>query len=466
MTASQPRRRTRSKKRKLIYALLTVFVLFGVATGVYVYRLIDAVVDAEQAAVVPLPTRSTGFGASGNPTMVPTVPGPTQTPGAPGSIVAGTNLTAVPTLPTQGTSTPAVPGPSATADQPTNTATTSPTPDPNATATIDPYLPLPTAEDVSHFDVLSDLWGAVAADDPGTSAVWGGKRSINLLLLGVDRRADGGDQNADVIMIVHVDLINSKVSSVSIPRDLLVDIPGIGADKINSAYNYGHQADPYNKAAGVAKMRDTIESVFQIPIDGYVLVDFNGFVDVVDAMGGVTLNVPSLLIDDNYPTADYGTETVTFLPGEQHMSGERALKYVRTRHQDSDDGRRERQIQVLRGLFVQAKSAESLTNGFKIISALGGAVQTSFSTEQQLTLAKLGYGMQDDDIYTASMGSPLITGGYIASGAWVYQGDLAQIRTWVIANLATNPQPIAAGTSGSSTATEFPITPTAEIASP
>jgi len=142
------------------------------------------------------------------------------------------------------------------------------------------------------------------------------------------------------------------------------------------------------------------------------------------------------------------------------------LKYVRTRHQDSDDGRRERQIQVLRGLFVQAKSAESLTNGFKIISALGGAVQTSFSTEQQLTLAKLGYGMQDGDIYTASMGSPLITGGYIATGAWVYQGDLAQIRTWVVTNLATNPQPIAAGTSGSSTATEFPITPTADIASP
>jgi LCP family protein required for cell wall assembly len=262
-----------------------------------------------------------------------------------------------------------------------------------------------------------------------------------------------------VILLVHVDLINGRVSAVSIPRDLLVDIPGIGSDKINSAYNYGFKADPGNKVAGAAMMRDTIESVFQVPIDGYILVDFNGFTKVVDEMGGIDINVPGLLIDNNYPTADFGTETVTFLPGPQHMDGERALKYVRTRHQDSDDGRRERQIQVLRAMFAKAKSFDSITNGFKIISALGNTVQTGFTLEQQLTLAKLGYEMQDADIYTASLTAPLITGGYQPSGAWAYTGDPDAIRAWVQANLATNPQPRIGGTPASVTSSEFSGTP-------
>jgi LCP family protein required for cell wall assembly len=314
------------------------------------------------------------------------------------------------------------------------------------TATIDPWAPLPTGDDPSHLDVLGDLWSAVGADDPGTSKVWGGKTDIYILVLGVDRRVEGGDQNADVILIAHVDLINAKVSAVSIPRDLLVDIPGVGPDKINSSYNYGYQANPTDPVSGVAKVRDTIESVFGIPIDGYVMVDFNGFVDVVNEMGGVDIDVPALIIDPEYPTTDYGTENVTFLPGMQHMSGETALVYVRTRHQDSDDGRRDRQIQVLRALFKKAKSVGSLTNGFQIINAMGDAIQTSFSLEQQLTLAKLGYSMTDDEIYTASLTAPLISGGYIATGAWVYQGDLGVIRTWISQNLATNPQMVASDT--------------------
>ena len=164
-------------------------------------------------------------------------------------------------------------------------------------------------------------------------------------------------------------------------------------------------------------MRDTLESVFGVYVDGYIMVDFNGFTDVIDAMGGVVVDVPTEIVDDQYPTADYGTEVVRFMPGRQLMNGDRALKYVRTRHQDSDDGRRERQLQVLRALFEQAKSFDSITNGFEIITALGGSVQTSFYLDQQLTLAQLGYSMDDGDIPALSLTAPLIWGGYADSGA-------------------------------------------------
>ena len=80
------------------------------------------------------------------------------------------------------------------------------------------------------------------------------------------------------------------------------------------------------------------------------------------------------------------------------MNGVRALKYVRTRHQDSDDGRRDRQLQIFRALFDRAKTFDSITNGYQIITALGDSVQTSFYLDQQLTLAQIGYSMDDGDI--------------------------------------------------------------------
>jgi anionic cell wall polymer biosynthesis LytR-Cps2A-Psr (LCP) family protein len=143
-------------------------------------------------------------------------------------------------------------------------------------------------------------------------------------------------------------------------------------------------------------------------------------------------------VDEEYPTEDYSTEVVRFQPGLQHMDGDRALKYVRTRHQDSDDGRRERQLQVLRAMFDKAKSFSSISNGFDIITALGGSVQTSFYLEQQLTLAQLGYAMSDGDIQLNSLGDPLIWGGYTDAGAWVYFSDPVAVREWVVESLSTD----------------------------
>lgn len=407
-------KRPNSRRRKLLTAFLVLLVGLGVVGGVYAWRMVNAIVHAEKSAVYPLPPRTNEVAVHIAPTSTPTSAVDSAVTELPDSQAA--------TLPSGESSDGA----------PLQTPTALPTAAPT-------HIQLPTGDDPSRISVIQDLIGAsVGSDDPGQSPVWGGKTAINIMVLGVDRRPDGGDQNADVIIIAHVDLIARKVAAISIPRDLLVEIPGVGPDKINSAYNYGMQTDPDSKVAGVVMMRDTVESAFGVYIDGYIMVDFTGFTEVIDAMGGVTVDVPDMIVDTEYPTDDYGTEVVRFMPGRQTMDGDRALKYVRTRHQDSDDGRRERQLQVLRALFDQAKSLDSITNGFEIITALGDSVQTGFYLDQQLTLAQIGYAMDDTDIRLSTLADPLIWGGYTESGAWVYFSDPTAIQAWVAESLSTD----------------------------
>jgi LCP family protein required for cell wall assembly len=221
------------------------------------------------------------------------------------------------------------------------------------------------------------------------------------------------------------------IRAVGLPRDLLVEIPGYGPGKINGAYDLGVRANPGDPVAGVALVRDTIEDNFGVAIDDYVLVDFAGFERVIDAVGGVDVTVPTLIRDDAYPTDDYGTEVVVFEPGPQHMDGEQALKYARTRNADSDDQRRERQFEILLALFDEGKDLGTLSQAADIIVALGGAVQTSFPLEAQISLARIGLEMDRADILLTGVGQPLVEEGWTADGAWVYVGDPIAIAAFV-----------------------------------
>jgi LCP family protein required for cell wall assembly len=285
--------------------------------------------------------------------------------------------------------------------------------------------------DTSAFDVLRELTAAGTGGDPGLDPVWEGREQVTILVLGVDRRPDGGDQNADVIIIARLDLRTKQVNAVGLPRDLLVQIPGYGRGKINGAYDLGVRANPDDPVAGVALVRDTVEDNFGVAIDHYILVDFEGFEAVIDAVGGVEVTVPTLIRDDAYPTEDYGTEVVVFEPGTQEMDGERALKYARTRNADSDDQRRERQFQILLALFDEGQNLGSLTNTAEIILALGDAVQTSFTLEAQISLARIAFQMDEADIHLTGVGQPLVEPGWSDDGSWVYVGDAAAIAAFV-----------------------------------
>jgi LCP family protein required for cell wall assembly len=393
-------------------------VLLAIATVVLAiqsWRVLSAIVDAEHSAVVPLPPSDIALSTS---TAIPTSVPPTES----AHIAVSDIEHSTPTQPPAPTSAPAA-SPTESADEP------------------DPP---------SQLDVARQLVDAgIGGGDPGSSDIWEGKTELNILVLGVDKRADGGDQNADVIIIAHLDLVNHRLSGVSLPRDLEVEIPGVGPDKINGAYNYGVLASPDDPVSGVAKVRDTIESLFGIPIDGYVLVDFSGFSDVVDAMGGITVDVPYEIVDDEYPTEDYGVTSIHFDPGVQEMDGEQALIYVRTRHADSDDARRQRQLDVIRAIFIQGKSITSITNADEIILSAGGAIQTSFDLEEQLTLARIAYEMSNGDIQLTTLGEPLLQAAWSEDGRWIYTGDPDAIKTFVLDAIRTDGAGSATAISGS-----------------
>jgi LCP family protein required for cell wall assembly len=382
-----------NRRRKAAAAALIILSVLALVLAVQSWRVLSAIVDAEKSAVVPLPPRDVAIASPAADLETPTAASVAVTPVSPADLA------------------------------PTATAATQPT----ATAEQE------QADPPSRLEVAQQLVDAGIDDgDPGKSEIWGGKAGLNILVLGVDKRADGGDQNADVIIIAHLDLINHRLAGVSLPRDLLVEIPGVGPGKINGSYNYGVLASPDDPVAGVAKVRDTIESVFGVPIDGYVLVDFSGFSEVVDAMGGITVDVPYEIVDNEYPTEDYGVTSIRFDPGVQEMNGEQALIYVRTRHADSDDARRERQLDVIRAIFNRGKSVESIANADQIILSAGGAMQTSFDLEEQLTLARVAFQMSESDISLTTLGEPILDAAWTEDGAWIYTGDPDEIKAFVL----------------------------------
>jgi polyisoprenyl-teichoic acid--peptidoglycan teichoic acid transferase len=162
------------------------------------------------------------------------------------------------------------------------------------------------------------------------------------LILGLDRR--GGEiARTDTILLARVGPPGQPPAVLSIPRDLWVQIPGRGEDRINTAFVWGE----LGPGGGPALAKKTVEDDFGIRIDRVAVVDFSCFQAAVDAAGRITIDVPQRLVDETYPTENGGTMRLVFEAGRQTMTGERALQYVRTRSPDSDFGRIRRQQQML-----------------------------------------------------------------------------------------------------------------------
>lgn len=295
----------------------------------------------------------------------------------------------------------------------------------DSAAAAAPAPPTPTTAPSGN--TFGAILGAAATDeDPALDPIWRGKRYINVLVLGFDSRDDDANPpRSDVFLIAQLDLNLKTVNIVSVPRDLWLTVPGYGEERINAAYALGWRAD--QPLAGVALAKRTVEQNFGLPIDYYVAVDFRGFQQVVDAVGGVEVDVPYYLRDDEYPTEDYGTERIEFFPGKQRLDGKTALKYVRTRHQDSDYGRRRRQQQVLVALFDRAKSVNIVPRLPSVLRSFGGTVQTNFTFEEQLALGRVALALDRNNIKTYSIDEAMTEGWITPGGASVVRGDWRQI---------------------------------------
>lgn len=212
---------------------------------------------------------------------------------------------------------------------------------------------------------LGIVSAAIGANDPRVDRpATVPTNGYTILLVGVDDRGENGTGGirSDTLILVRINPNTGEVGLLSIPRDTRVEVRGRGTSKINAAYAYGylHAQDLYadnvsQQEAGMALAAETVEwftnmSALGARIDYTIQINFEGFAQLIDALGGLDIDVPSAVVDEKYPTADYGIMRIAFEPGLQHMDGTRALIYARTRHADSDFGRNMRQQLVVSAL--------------------------------------------------------------------------------------------------------------------
>jgi LCP family protein required for cell wall assembly len=236
--------------------------------------------------------------------------------------------------------------------------------------------------------------------------------ALTILLLGSDLRpGETSIPRTDTIMVVRVEPEQGRVALLSLPRDLWVTIPGYGENRLNSAYLWGEH---YGQQNGLELARQTVGNALGINIDYVALINFEGFIGLVDNLGGIEINVKQALYDSKFPTAAYGTTAVSFRAGIQHMDGARALTYSRIRHPDSDFERIQRQQEVLIAIAEKVRQRGNLANFLhadKMSSTLVGYVQTTLPKEQILALAWAFRDMQRSAIEMYSLEETAITRG-------------------------------------------------------
>ncbi|MCC7358466.1 MAG: LCP family protein [Anaerolineales bacterium] len=245
----------------------------------------------------------------------------------------------------------------------------------------------------------------------------------NILLLGVDRRPDETTYivRTDTMILTTVYPQERYVGMLSIPRDLYVKLPQGYQGRINSAHVF---AEVDQAGSGPAAAMEVVRSNFGVNVDGFVRVDLIGFVRIVDAMGGIDLDVPNALIDYEYPTYDYGTRVVEFAAGEQHMDGEAALAYARIRHGSSDFQRAERQQLVIAAMITRLMQPSAWVLLPQIIAAVQEAVTTDLTLPElaRLTPTLLLVGPNDIDrrVIQDEMVQPYTTegGGSVQLPVW------------------------------------------------
>lgn len=218
---------------------------------------------------------------------------------------------------------------------------------------------------------------------------------VNFMFLGVDSAAS----LSDTIMIVSLDTRQNrspKLAIISLPRDLLVDIPELGTAKINAAYSNGLNSDHPGGGAGLSA--DTLEENFGQTIHYYAVLNFEGFEKIVDTVGGVEVNIESDLYDPEYPLPGYtGIETFELAAGKHKLNGELALKVARCRKGTcgNDYGRAARQQQIILALRQKLLSSQTLLN-YGRLSGIRNTLTKNLDTDLELRqMAKLAWLLRD-----------------------------------------------------------------------
>ncbi len=252
---------------------------------------------------------------------------------------------------------------------------------------------------------------------------------INILLLGTDADVDGPPRT-DTIILLTIVRQTQTAGMLSLPRDLWVPIPTYGTYKINTAYSIG-ESNGY-PGGGAQLIKNTVSGFIGQPVPYYIRVNFRGFVEIIDLIGGVEVNVPKVIYDTAYPTSDYGVETFYLDAGLQRLDGESALKYVRTRNVDDDYGRARRQQDVIKAVVDQVLKADMIpsliTKLPTLVYTMRSSIETDIPMADMLELANYARQASLKDIRQLVLDSNYGEETYAADGAWILLPDREKVR--------------------------------------
>lgn len=263
-----------------------------------------------------------------------------------------------------------------------------------------------------------------------------GDGRINILLLGKGGLGHDGPDLTDTILVASIDPIAKEVALLSIPRDLWVQSPAGGNSKINAVYantkynylgNYTlKQQTPavqqQAEAAGIKAIEDTVTATMGIPIHYYGMVDFEGFRQAIDAVGGVDINVTTQLYD-TFIKADNGGNPLIAAVGQDHFDGKHALLYAQSRHgsERGDFDRTERQRQVIVALKEKVLKLGTFANPLKVnqlIDAIGNHISTDFSLNELMRVYDIVKTVDSTKIASIGLADP--PNNYVTTGT---EGD-------------------------------------------
>lgn len=234
-----------------------------------------------------------------------------------------------------------------------------------------------------------------------------GRDQVNILLLGTDERQEGG--RADTILLVMIRKDTKRAAAISIPRDLMVRMPGYGTQKINAVYAFHRR-----KGTGEIMTAKTVEQILGVEIDFYIKTDVARFPKLFDALGGLDLYVDR---DMKY-TDRSGGLSIDLKKGHQHLDGKQIEGFVRHRHDargraSSDQERNLRQQYVLRELIKQKGNFATVARLPQVIHALEGLIKTNMSLAELTALALLAKDLDMDNVV-----SRVVPSHGRMSGAW------------------------------------------------
>jgi LCP family protein required for cell wall assembly len=284
------------------------------------------------------------------------------------------------------------------------TATPVPTPTPTAGPTATP-VPTPTP---------------TPTPSPTPGPKWAKDGRLNLLLIGSDRGPGRWSLRTDTMIVLSVDQKTGRAAMFGIPRNM-TDVPLAPESKratpngrfpglLNALYVYagGHpRYFPGGDARGFRAVTGAIQELVGVKLDGAVVVDLNGFVKLVNAIGGLWIDVPKRLVDNRYPLEN-GSHTVRIVikAGCQKLNGHKALAYARSRHQDSDYGRMKRQQAVLLALAHQSDPIGLLPKVPELLKIAGDHLWTTLPRKDIAGLATLAARIDPSEVETITFTPP------------------------------------------------------------